>query len=155
MQREKSGKNPHPPNPGRLIARAGRQMMRWGDVQLKPYGFTTSHLPVLIALGDGSAMSQRELTRFAGIEQPSMAQMLARMERDGLIVRKKDPEDSRASLVSLSKAALKRIPQARDRLFQGNEVALRGFDDAEITRLMGMMERIVANLDEALENEEK
>jgi hypothetical protein len=44
-------------------------------------------LPVLVALQDGRASTQRDLACFAKIEQPPRAQMLARMERDGLIQR--------------------------------------------------------------------
>jgi DNA-binding MarR family transcriptional regulator len=151
MHPKSSKKDPHPRNPGRQIARAGRLLMRWGDIQLKPLGFTTGQLPVLVALGDGSARSQKELTEWAGIEQPSMAQMLARMERDGLVTRQKDPEDSRSTLFSLSKTALKRIPKARELLSQGNDVSLQGFTKAETAALHDMMTRVITNLSTALE----
>jgi MarR family transcriptional regulator for hemolysin len=56
---------------------------------------------VLVALQDGRASTQRDLARFAKIEQqPPMAQMLARMKRDGLIQRAPDPADGRSSRIS-------------------------------------------------------
>ena len=71
--------------PGHLISLAARGSARLSEARLKPLGFGVGHLPVLVALQDGRASTQRDLARFAKIEQPPMAQMLARMERDGLI----------------------------------------------------------------------
>ena len=79
--------------PGHLISLAARGFARLSEARLKPLGFGVGHLPVLVALQDGRASTQRDLARFAKIEQPPMAQMLARMERDGLIRRAPDPAD--------------------------------------------------------------
>ena len=81
--------------PGHLISLAARGFARLSEARLKPLGFGVGHLPVLVALQDGRASTQRDLARFAKIEQPPMAQMLARMERDGLIQRTPDPADGR------------------------------------------------------------
>ena len=64
--------------PGHLISLAARGFARLSEARLKPLGFGVGHLPVLVALRDGRASTQRDLARFARIEQPPMAQMLAR-----------------------------------------------------------------------------
>ena len=46
-----------------------------------------SHLPVLRALVHGRALSQKDLAEQARVEQPTMAEMLVRMERDGVVER--------------------------------------------------------------------
>src|SRR5208337_1466745 len=86
--------------PGHLISLAARGFARLSEARLKPLGFGVGHLPVLIALQDGRADTQRDLARFAKIEQPSMAQMLVRMERDGLIQRTPDATDGRSSRIA-------------------------------------------------------
>src|SRR5882757_1831050 len=90
------------------INMAARGIARIGERQVRPFGFAIGQLPVLYALRNGAAMSQKELARFAKIEQPSMAQMLGRMERDGLIRRTPDPKDGRSSLIALTDTALAR-----------------------------------------------
>src|SRR5664279_6624817 len=104
--------------PGHLVSLAARAFVRLSEARLKPLGFGVGHLPVLVALQDGQAGTQRDLARFARIEQPSMAQMLARMERDGLIRRTPDPADGRSSQVSITKIARTRLPVACAALFQ-------------------------------------
>src|ERR1700728_4744752 len=95
--------------PGHLISLAARGFARLSEARLKSLGFGVGHLPVLVALQDGRADTQRDLARFAKIEQPPMAQMLARMERDGLIKRAPDPADGRSSRVSMTQAAEARM----------------------------------------------
>lgn len=133
--------------PGHLVSQAARGFARLSEARLKPLGFGVGHLPVLVALGEGRAGSQRDLTRFAKIEQSSMAQMLNRMERDGLIRRAPDPSDGRSSLVSLTETARERMPAACEVLFQGNRDALAGFSEREAEQLVDLLTRLIANLD--------
>jgi DNA-binding MarR family transcriptional regulator len=133
--------------PGHLISLAARGFARLSEARLKPLGFGVGHLPVLVALQIGRADTQRELARFAKIQQPPMAQMLARMERDGLIRRTPDPGDGRSSRVALTKLALARLPVAIATLFEGNRDAMAGFTDAEIEQFVALLGRLIANLD--------
>jgi DNA-binding MarR family transcriptional regulator len=134
--------------PGHLISLAARGFARLSEARLKPLGFGVGHLPVLVALQDGRASTQRDLARFAKIEQPPMAQMLARMERDRLIQRAPDPADGRSSRITLTEVARARLPDAVGVLLQGNREALRGFTDQEAGLLVALLTRLIANLDQ-------
>ena len=134
--------------PGHLISLAARGFTRLSEARLKPLGFGVGQLPVLVALQDGKASTQRDLARFARVEQPPMAQMLARMERDGLIERARDPADGRSSRIVLTKAAKQRMPEAMTALFHGNREALAGFTDAEASQLVVLLTRLIENLDQ-------
>lgn len=133
--------------PGHLISLAARGFARLSESRLKPLGFGVGQLPVLVALQNGKASTQRDLARFAKVEQPPMAQMLARMERDGLIERTPDPADGRSSRIILTEAAQQRMPEAIATLFQGNREALDGFTDAETEQFVALLARLIANLD--------
>lgn len=133
--------------PGHLISLASRGFSRLSEARFKPLGFGVGHLPVLVALHDKQGQSQRDLAKFARIEQPSMAQMLARMERDGLILRTPDSADGRSSQISLTKTARTRLPEACAVLFQGNRDALAGFTGEEASLLVALLTRVIANLD--------
>lgn len=133
--------------PGHLISLAARGFARLSEARLKPLGFGVGHLPVLVALRDGRASTQRDLARFARIEQPPMAQMLARMERDGLIERVPDPADGRSRRITLTAAADARLPDAIGVLLRGNQEVLSGFTDEEAGLLVLLLKRLIANLD--------
>ena len=133
--------------PGHLVSLAARGFARLSEARLKPLGFGVGHLPVLVALQTGQADTQRDLARFAQTQQPPMAQMLSRMERDGLIRRTPDPEDGRSSRITLTKLAMARLPEAVAMLFQGNRDAMAGFTDQEIAQFVALLDRLIANLD--------
>lgn len=133
--------------PGHLISLAARGFARLSEARLKPLGFGVGQLPVLVALQSGVASNQRDLARFAKVEQPPMAQMLSRMERDGVIERTPDPADGRSSQITLTDAARNRMPEAIETLFQGNREALHGFTSAEAEQLVDMLSRLLVNLD--------
>jgi DNA-binding MarR family transcriptional regulator len=134
--------------PGHLISLAARGFVRLSEARLKPLGFGVGQTPVLVALRDGVADTQRDLARFAKIEQPSMAQMLARMERDGLIRRTPDADDGRGRRVALTDVAQARLPDACRALLEGNREALSGFSNEEAEQLVGLLKRLIANLDQ-------
>lgn len=133
--------------PGHLISLAARGFARLSEARLKPLGFGVGHLPVLVALRDGRASTQRDLARFARMEQPPMAQMLARMERDGLIRRAPDPKDGRSSRITLTKDAQARLPDAIATLLAGNREVLGEFTDEEAALLVSLLKRLIASLD--------
>src|ERR1700760_2994401 len=132
--------------PGHLISLAGRGFARLSEARLQPLGFGVGHLPVLVALRDGKASTQRDLARFAKIEQPPMAQMLARMERDGLIQRVPDPAGGRSRRITLTAGAAARLPDAVAVLLRGNREVLGGFTDEEAGVLIALLTRLIANL---------
>lgn len=134
-------------HPGHYFSRIARGLARIGDARLRGLGFATAQLPVLAALKDGARLSQTELARLAKVEQPTMAQMLARMERDGLIKREPDPRDKRSSLVSLTDEALARLPAGRAVLRQGNADVTKGLSPQEVDTLVSLLRRVLDNVD--------
>ena len=89
-------------------------------------GFAPGQFPVLLELWSEEGLTQRQLIDRLDIEQATMANTLARMERDGLILRKRHPKDKRAQLVyltargrALRETALAAASETEDALFQG------------------------------------
>jgi DNA-binding MarR family transcriptional regulator len=134
--------------PAPWINIASRALSRVNDRRLRPLGLTFAQLPVLMALSKTDALSQKELAGLARIEQPSMAQLLARMDRDGLIRRAPSPHDRRVSLISLTESGLTKLAQVHSALFETNDQALRGFSAEEVGLLVGLLRRLVVNLEE-------
>ncbi len=83
--------------PGHLTIRASRLFLRLGETRFREFGLGVASFPVLNMLRTGEKLSQKELAHCVQIEQPSMAQLLSRLERDGMIKRSPDPDDGRSS----------------------------------------------------------
>lgn len=132
------------------INHASRLLMRHFEERLRPLDFGMAYLPVAIALEKNGALPQRRLAEIAHVEQPTMAALLARMERDGLISRDPHPGDKRSSLIALSDKAKERLPLAEGQLMDIVDQAMAGFDEEERRMLMALMRRVVSNLDPTL-----
>ena len=138
---------PPEPNPLKLLGRVARGFTRIVDGGLRELGLAAGQLPVLVSLKKSKALSQAELARIAQVEQPSMAQLLVRMERDGLVERVDDPEDKRSRLISLTPLAAKRLPKAKLLMDAHVEKALADFSPEEVEQLTALLLRVDANVE--------
>jgi homoprotocatechuate degradation regulator HpaR len=74
---------------------------------LKHYGLTEQQWRIFRVLGDRKELEQWELASTCQILSPSLAGVLARMEKLGLICRSRMPEDQRRVIVCLSPAGVR------------------------------------------------
>ena len=118
--------------------------------RIKPLGIVPGQFPALLELWERDGLTQKELVARLDIEQATMANTLARMERDGLVRRKPHPGDGRAQLVWLTaKAKALRAP-AIDAAMAQNDVALSLLSDEERGQFLEFMRRTLdAMQDEA------
>ena len=116
--------------------------------QLASLGATPAQFAVIDFLfGNGGSATQADIARSVGVEQPTMAATLRRMERDNLIVRVADPSDGRQSFVSPTPA----VKRKRSRLAAAHQRAeltmlspLSTSEQAELKRILLKMQDIAA-----------
>ena len=91
-------------------ARAWRTKL---DQRLRPLGFSQGKWRTLIHLSlAGNKLTQKEIAERMGIEGPTLAGLLDRLQTDGWIERRGSPDDRRCKIVHLqrrSKAVLDKI----------------------------------------------
>ena len=109
-------------------------------------GLAPGQFPVLLELWSGDGLTQRELLDRLDIEQATMANTLARMERDGLISRKKHPKDKRAQLVYLTTRGKALRETAMEAAVQTEDALFQGFRRFERELLLEYMRMVLANL---------
>lgn len=130
-----------------LAARLFAQAM---ERTIRPHGLAVAYVPVFFALSDGAEMTQAELARHMVIEQPTMAATLSRMERDGLLVRRPDPEDGRKTLIALAPEAREKMEAVAGAVVAVNGRALEGLTAEERRSYIGLLGKIVGNLEAEL-----
>lgn len=130
--------------------RTARLLRRLADQRLAPLGLSAGYLPVLTALMRQDAMSQKALTEHAGIEQPTMAATLARMERDGVIGRRPDLRDKRSVLFTLGPATRSRSSAITAAIDGLGADALAGMPVEEQARLRDALATVIATVETIL-----
>lgn len=84
---------------------AGRQYRRAANAVVEAYGLSdATALPLLLIGRHDGEPRQNALAEAVGIEGPSLVRLLDQLGAAGLVVRKEDPTDRRAKVLSLTPA---------------------------------------------------
>jgi homoprotocatechuate degradation regulator HpaR len=83
----------------RLLLQAREAVMAHTRPSLRGHGLSDQQWRVLRVLGEHGTVETGRVAREAFIPGPSLTGVLARMERDGLVRRERDPADQRRSVV--------------------------------------------------------
>ncbi|MGI8691464.1 MAG: MarR family winged helix-turn-helix transcriptional regulator [Geodermatophilaceae bacterium] len=140
---------------GYSVTLTARAFMRVAEARLRPLGLGVAHVPVLVALAEEEALTQKEIAQRTHIEQPTAAALLQRMNSAGLIERSPDRRDRRSTRITLSTHAHMVLPEALRLLGHANSAAMAGLSDAEIEVLHDLLRRVLANLGTMIEGQDK
>jgi len=108
-------------------------------------GFSPGQFPVLMELWAEDGLTQKQLLDRVDIEQATMANTLARMERDGLIERRPHPSDRRAQLIFLTSRAKALEADAIAAAQAADEALFQGFRRFEKELMLEYIRWAVAN----------
>jgi homoprotocatechuate degradation regulator HpaR len=93
----------------RLLLQARESVMAHTRPSLRAHGLSDQQWRVLRVLGEHGTVETGRVAREAFILGPSLTGVLARMERDGLVRRERDPADRRRSVVQATPKGLKLV----------------------------------------------
>lgn len=103
-------------------------------------------VPVVMALSKNGGLSQRELSEKLTVRPSTMAVMLQRMERAGLVRRIPDQRDQRVSRAFLSEKGQTLLDRMREKMEILDQECLKDFTHEEVALLKQFMNRIRENL---------
>lgn len=128
---------------GYLVNHVARIFARGLATRIRPLGLTTGTFPALLELWESDGLTQKQLVERLHIEQATMANTLARMERDGLVVRKKDDSDGRVQRVWLTDRARRLRGPAVAVATEVNAESLAGLSDAERHQFVALLQKVI------------
>jgi DNA-binding MarR family transcriptional regulator len=129
---------------GLAVNTLGRNIIWCLAQRTSQHGLLPGVYPVVAWLMQLKDSTQGELARIIGIEQPTMAVTLRRMERDQLIERSPDPDHGRRTRVRLTAKGKKLSQLMREAAYDVESVATKGLSASEVKeffRLTGIMTR--------------
>jgi len=130
---------------GFLLAKASQ---RWNEVLAEAFataGFADvrpAYGSVLIPLFEEDGLRMGDLARRARLSKQTMTDLVRRLERDGLVERRPDPADARASLITLSARSLAFRPVAEDILRRLDVEARRELGAERVAELRAALARL-------------
>ncbi len=136
------GEDPGAPTPGqwptgRLFTAVARRIERDWNAHLAHWDLNHASLPVLYLLA-GGPLSQRDLALSSEVTEQTMSRILARLERQGYVVRRPHDEDRRRHEVHLTDSGRAALLEAGDP-GMAEEMTLRGLTDAQVLALRDLL----------------
>jgi len=111
------------------------------------YGLTVPQLAVLKELGAGGGRSVGELTRAVHLSQATVTGILDRLQRRGLIERRRGKADKRKVHVWLTRSGQATLQRSPPLLHENFLEAFGGLRDWEQTQILSTLQRVVAMME--------
>ena len=140
---------------GFLLAETARTWRLKLDARLRPMGLSQAKWRTLLHLSlADEALTQAEIAARLGIEEPTLVNLLHRLERGGWVARRNASHDRRCKTVHLGKRAHRIIAQINAAAARLRHELLADISKAELQTCMKVLARIrdkAANEDKVFE----
>ncbi len=130
-----------------LINVAARLFARALQTRLASHGVSAGQWPLLLYLWERDGLSQKQLSRRVQIEEPTTTRTLDRMERDGLVFRKRDNKDRRRINVFLTVRGQQLQEELLPFAQEVNALATHGLSDQDKAKINSLLTYIISRLE--------
>jgi MarR family transcriptional regulator for hemolysin len=131
---------------GLVLSRTARKVSLAFERALSQKGGSISTWLILLSLMRGGQRMQSDLAEDVGIRGPTLTHHLNAMERDGLIVRLRDPANRRVHKVELTEKGRAAFDRLRKAAIEHDARLRAGFTSAELELLRSLLQRMAANV---------
>ena len=131
---------------GFILNRAARSMKRTLEARLSTFGITATQYVILAHLAKEDGLSQTKLGNRLYFDNPTVTGVIDRMERDGLVERRRDPRDRRVINIFLSDRAKGILSDINSIADEVNDRALDSCSARQKSELIDMLNTIWKNM---------
>lgn len=136
---------------GRLTTMASSRAQRAAQEYLDAFGLRLAHWTILRAMRDGRPRNQVALAAAVDRTTAAVSLILGEMQREGLILRRPNPDDRREAMVSLTALGARAWRETAGMADHVDAIARAGFSEKEAAALDTLLGRAIANFDRARE----
>lgn len=118
-----------------LLARIFYAMRARTEDALKPHGLTPMQFTIMDCLERWKGLSSAELSRRFNVTPQTMGEMIANLERRGLVARKQNPRNRRALKLDLTAEGRKLLRQSASQVGKVEQAMFSGLSPAQTDQL--------------------
>jgi DNA-binding MarR family transcriptional regulator len=127
-----------------LLDLLSRRMRGAGESALKAAGLRPRHLLTMTVLRDQGESSQADLAGTLQLDRTNLVGLLNELENDGLIERRRSPEDRRRHTVVLTDDGRERLARAEFALAAAEDIVLAGLTAKQRDTLYELLAKATA-----------
>ena len=130
---------------GLRLSRAARVVSRAFDDALAEVGGSLPAWLVLLNLKTRRIANQRELAEAVGIQEATLTAHLNSMEANGLLTRRRDPDNRRIHIIELTRQGEEAFLRLRTAAAAFDRRLRSGIPDSDLAQLGDLIDRLLAN----------
>lgn len=130
---------------GQNVNQLARSFTKKLNERISPLGLYSSQWGIVLYLYEKKQCTQIELSKYMGVEAPTITRTLARMEEMELIIRK-EGKDKRERHIELTEKAYEMFQQWYEADKNLEKEAISNIDENELTIFNNVLEKIMKNL---------
>lgn len=111
-------------------------------------GISQSRLEILRELYESKEITQRALQKKINIDHAAVTRHLKQLEENGMVLRRKNPEDNRFTFVQLTEEGKRRVTAYCAEKQRFISSFLKGFSEEESSALLQMLTRLQKNIED-------
>ena len=135
----------------RRLAETNQRWRAELDLRLGPLGLSQARGLILHYLSiHGDGLQQNELADIVGIRGSTLVRQLDRLESDGWVARRNDPDDRRAKTIHLSDKAAPMVRKIENIIEQLRSEFLSGLTDAQLKTCFAVFDLIHERIDKGI-----
>jgi MarR family transcriptional regulator for hemolysin len=128
------------------LTKVSRKVRTVFNQRVTDHGLTYPRARTLFRLIRKQNMTQTELACELELEQATMVRLLDRMEENGLIERRQDPNDRRVKLICLTPHGQEQALVVRALADEVRKEFFQGVDETELVQALAMLEKVSINI---------
>jgi len=128
---------------GPLMEHLARRLRAESESELERFGLRARHVIALTLLRDLGERPQADLAHVLSIDPTNVVGLLNELESDGLVERRRSPEDRRRHTVALTSAGRDRLDAVEDVLLTVERRVLSSLDDDQRATLHTLLQNAI------------
>lgn len=128
-----------------LLSHLARLIRMASEQELEPLGLRPRHLVALTVMREnGGVTGQQELAAELGVDRTNLVGLLNELEAEGLILRRRAPQDRRRHIVELTTAGEERLAAAEAAIGAAEDEILGALSDRQREQLFDLLQQASA-----------
>jgi DNA-binding MarR family transcriptional regulator len=129
-----------------LLSQVGQVFRSVSDTFTNPVDISRGQAGVLCVVARQDGLTQSEIAEQLAVQGATVTNMLQHLEEDGLVIRRRDPEDNRLVRVHLTEAGMQKEHSINEQFGSLQELIFKGLNEEERSQLRRWLQQILMNI---------